>query len=220
MPDSPTHDEKPGDFLRLADGPQTTMKVKGSRFTGQVLRADSLEQAQQRLQTIRKQHHDATHHCWAALWGSPNSQQERFDDDGEPSGTAGRPILNRLRACGATDGLLVVIRWFGGTRLGTGGLAQAYSESAAQALEATARIQVERQIPLAINFGYDDLGAVEAILARRVDWTREVQRDFGDGPSFLVRVCRGRADGLRAELNESLGGRASIQAGAEILVES
>jgi uncharacterized YigZ family protein len=207
-------------FLRIADGPEATTKIKGSRFTGQALSADSLEQAQARLETIRKQYHDATHHCWAAVWGPPESSEERFDDDGEPSGSAGRPILHHLRGSGACDGLVVVTRWYGGTKLGTGGLVQAYSQSAHLALEAAGRIRIERRIPLSLRFEYGDLGAIEAVLARREEWTRRVERSFDDGPAFAVEVRRDRAEALRAELVEELGGRPTIEVGPEILAEN
>ena len=90
--------DQPADtFLRIADGPEATTKIKGSRFTGQALSVHSLDEALARLETIRKRYHDATHHCWAAIWGPPESTDERFDDDGEPSGSAGRPILHHQR---------------------------------------------------------------------------------------------------------------------------
>lgn len=207
-------------FPRIADGPEATTKVKGSRFTGQALSAHSLDEALSRLETIRKRYHDATHHCWAAVWGPPESSDERFDDDGEPSGSAGRPILHHLRGSGACDGLVVVTRWFGGTKLGTGGLVQAYSEAAHQALEAAGRIRIERRIPMTLRFDYGDLGGVEAVLARRADWTRRTERNFDDGPRFTIEVRRDRAESLRAELVEELGGRPSIETGPEILAET
>lgn len=207
-------------FLRIADGPEATTKVKGSRFTGQALSVHSLDEALARLETIRKQYHDATHHCWAAIWGPPGSDDERFDDDGEPSGSAGRPILHHLRGSGACDGLVVVTRWFGGTKLGTGGLVQAYSEAAHLALEAAGRVRIERRIPLTLRFDYADLGGVEAVLARREDWTRRVERNFDQGPRFDVEVRRDRAEPLRDELVEELGGRPVIEVGAEILAET
>lgn len=213
-------DEIPESFFRLGDSPELSTRVKGSRFTGQVLSATSFERALQRLQTIRKQHHDATHHCWAAVWGNPECVEQRFDDDGEPSGSAGRPILHHLLGSGAGDAIVVVTRWFGGTKLGTGGLVQAYSGAASLALAEAGRIRVERRIPLSLDFGYDDLGGVEAILARREAWTRQVTRHFEPGPRFLVHARRNRAEALRAELFEGLAGRIGIQAGAELFVES
>ena len=207
-------------FLRIADGPEATTRIKGSRFTGQALSAHSLDEALARLETIRKRYHDASHHCWAAIWGPPESTDERFDDDGEPSGSAGRPILHHLRGSGACDGLVVVTRWFGGTKLGTGGLVQAYSGGAHLALEAAGRIRIERRVPIELRFEYDDLGGVEAILARREEWTRRVARNFDEGPRFSVQVRRDRAEALHAELVEELGGRPVIEIGAEILAES
>lgn len=200
----------PDRFLRLADGPEVESRVKGSRFVGQALAAADAEAATRRLQTIRKRHHDATHHCWAAVWGPPGANEERFDDDGEPSGSAGRPILHHLLGSGAADGLVVVTRWFGGTKLGTGGLVQAYSAAAAEALARAPRIPVERRLVLDLGFAYADLGGVEAVLGRRASWVREVSRDFGDTLRFRVEVPRRRAPHLERELVEALGGRIEL----------
>jgi uncharacterized YigZ family protein len=186
---------------------------------GQGLSANSAEAALARLETIRKRYHDATHHCWAAVWGPPESSAERFDDDGEPSGSAGRPILHHLKGAGVCDGIVVVTRWFGGTKLGTGGLVQAYSRTAHHALEDAGRIRVRRQVPLRLVLGYEDLGAVEAVLARRQEWVWMVERDFGDTPAFLVHVRHSCADLFRSELTEQLSGRIRIEILPPELVE-
>ena len=219
MPEAHSQNAVPESFFRLADGPESTTKVKGSRFVGQALSANSGEAALARVETIRKRYHDATHHCWAAVWGPPESGAEHFDDDGEPAGSAGRPILHHLKGSAARDGIVVVTRWFGGTRLGTGGLVQAYSEAADLALRSAGRIRVQRQIPLRLVLDYGDLGAVEAVLARRREWVRAVERNFDDSPAFLVHVRYARADDLRAELTEQLSGRVRIETFAPVLVE-
>ena len=217
MPDPNASNET---FLRISDGPETTSKVKGSRFVGQALRAHSLEHALERLQTIRKRYHDATHHCWAAAWGPPGATDERFDDDGEPSGSAGRPILHCLRGASVSDAVVVVTRWFGGTKLGTGGLVQAYSAAARLALDSAGRVQVECLIPVRIACSYEDLGGVEAILARRSAWTRSVRREFDSGPSFEVRVPKRRATALREEILEQLGGRPEVGLLPQVMTEN
>ncbi len=219
MPEAHSQDEVPESFLRLADGPEITTKVKGSRFVGQAFSANSGTAALARLETIRKRYHDATHHCWAAMWGPPENTEERFDDDGEPPGSAGRPILHHLKGAGVCDGIVVVTRWFGGTKLGTGGLVQAYSEAARLALQAAGRVRVHRQVPLRLVLAYEDLGAVEAILARRQEWVWKVERDFGDSPAFLVHVRHTRVDPLQAELIERLSGRVRIETFPSELVE-
>ena len=104
----------------LGNGPETEIKIKGSRFLGQAFHAPDLETGRKRLETVRKKYHGATHHCWAARVGEPGRVEERSDDDGEPSGTAGAPILAALRGGELHDGLVVVTRYFGGVKLGTG----------------------------------------------------------------------------------------------------
>ncbi|MDO4284413.1 MAG: YigZ family protein [Eubacteriales bacterium] len=111
---------------------------KKSRFLAEALFADSAEAADAELARIRKQHYDARHHCSARILGV-GMREERSSDDGEPSGTAGKPILDCLRGSGCTNAIVVVTRYFGGTLLGTGGLVRAYSKAAADAL-ANARI--------------------------------------------------------------------------------
>ena len=106
------------------------IKVKGSRFIGETCIVDSVEEAIQRLEAIRKREYNATHHCYAWLVGLGTEQQFKYSDDGEPSGTAGKPIYDVVAGSGAVNLLCVVTRYYGGTKLGTGGLVRAYSEAA------------------------------------------------------------------------------------------
>jgi uncharacterized YigZ family protein len=107
---------------------------KKSRFIGEIFPASSLAEAEERLLGIRKRYYDARHHCYAWILG-PDGQRRKSSDDGEPSGTAGAPILKVLDGAGVTDALVVVTRYFGGTLLGTGGLVRAYTQAASRALE-------------------------------------------------------------------------------------
>ena len=107
---------------------------KKSRFIGEIYPIGSEEEAQNIVNQIRKKHYDARHHCFAYVLGEKN-EVERCSDDGEPSGTAGRPMLDLRVGAGVHDVLAVVTRYFGGTLLGTGGLVRAYTDSAKLALE-------------------------------------------------------------------------------------
>lgn len=197
-------------YLVLVDGPEVELRVKASRFFGQALAAGDLDLAQRRLDAIRKRYHDASHHCWALRCGDPEAPLERCDDDGEPSGTAGPPLLHPLRASGALDGLVVVTRWFGGTKLGKGGLVQAYGECAQAALAAAPRREIWREAGLDVQVGYDDIGPVEAVLAREAEFVRGVERDFGAAPLFHLRVRRSAATRFAAQLVEATAGRARV----------
>ena len=114
-------------------------KIKGSRFLGFVCPVQDEEQALQHVEALRKRFYDARHWCWAYRLGR-GRDVFRYQDDGEPSGTAGRPILQEIDGRELTDVLVVVVRYFGGTKLGTGGLARAYGD-AARATLGSAEIQ-------------------------------------------------------------------------------
>ncbi|ARU58959.1 hypothetical protein OLMES_4972 [Oleiphilus messinensis] len=115
---------------------ETEMEVKKSRFIARVYRAETREQAMAWLDVARKDYPDARHHCWAYLLGDPHSPRSvAMSDDGEPGGTAGKPILNVLQHKDVGDIMLIVIRYFGGIKLGAGGLVRAYSASAQQGMD-------------------------------------------------------------------------------------
>lgn len=138
------------------------LKEKGSRFLAAVERADGEAAARRVLAALRAEHPDATHHCWA--WRLGADGRERCSDDGEPAGTAGPPILHALRGAELADVVAVVVRWFGGTKLGKGGLARAYGAATRQALAA---LRVARRVAvaeLAVTAGYEQLGAVKRLV--------------------------------------------------------
>lgn len=109
-------------------------KEKGSKFIALAYPVETEEEIKEYLTTLRKQYYDARHHCYAWALG-PTRQGTRSNDDGEPSGTAGRPILGQILSYNVTNILIVVIRYFGGTKLGVSGLIHAYKTAAADALE-------------------------------------------------------------------------------------
>ena len=197
-------------FLVLLDGREGEIKVRGSRFIGQAFHAPDLEQVEARLVAVRKRHHAATHHCWAARVGGVDRLRERSEDDGEPSGTAGIPILKPMAGRGLHNGLVVVTRYYGGVKLGTGGLARAYSDAAALALELAPVKTVLLEEVVALTCSWDDMGAVEAVLARAGSRVSAVERVFEDAPHLVIRVGRSAAPALKLDLVESTAGRVTF----------
>lgn len=116
---------------------QAELKEKGSRFMAFLARTSTEDEAMAFLAALKKRYHDATHHCWAYRLGWGEGLKERCSDAGEPSRTAGPPILSALQASRVSDATLVVVRYFGGVKLGTSGLVRAYRESAALAVGAS-----------------------------------------------------------------------------------
>ena len=117
------------DYRTIAHEGYSEITEKKSRFLGEAVRAATLKEAEEYIAAVRKRHYDARHHCFAFCVGEPGTPDEiwRSSDDGEPSGTAGKPMLEILKGRELHRTLLVVTRYFGGTLLGTGGLVRAYS---------------------------------------------------------------------------------------------
>jgi uncharacterized YigZ family protein len=138
-------------------------KDRGSRFIALAFHVVSEEEIKEKIAQLRKEYHDARHHCFAWRLG-PDMERYRVNDDGEPSGSAGRPIFGQIQSRELTDILVVVIRYFGGTLLGVGGLINAYRSSTTTALDQATIIEkrVEKQIKL--KFSYDAINAVMGIV--------------------------------------------------------
>jgi uncharacterized YigZ family protein len=144
-------------------------EIKKSRFICHLLRVTCEEDARAHIAAIRKEHWNANHNCTAWIIGDDMTNQ-RSSDDGEPSGTAGTPMLEVLRRREVTDTLAIVTRYFGGVMLGAGGLIRAYSGAVSEALDA---IGIVERVPLSVvslTANYDDAGRIEnAIRARELD---------------------------------------------------
>lgn len=158
-------------LLRLSEGPDIVgeYEEKRSRFVGVLRRCTSEDQARAHIAEQRRRYPSAGHHCSAFLVEVPDAGRiERSNDDGEPSGTAGAPMLDVLRGSGLTDVCAVVVRWFGGTKLGAGGLARAYGVSVSAALEAAGQAdrirRVQRLTKLATEVDLAIAAKVEAEL--------------------------------------------------------
>ena len=205
-------EERPDSWTTVRDGPETELKEKGSRFLAQLFHAPDEAAAEAALAAVRRQHHAATHHCWARRLGGPGSVSERFDDDGEPSGTAGAPILAVLAGADLHAALAVVTRYYGGTKLGAGGLARAYADAVKRALEEAPRRTVWREAVVTVTCGWGDVGAVEAVLAREGEEIRACERAFADEAVFRVTVPASRAERLMAAVREATGARAGMKA--------
>jgi uncharacterized YigZ family protein len=146
-------------YLTIQEPAEGIYKEKGSKFMAFAYPVRSEDEIKVHLETLRKQFHDARHHCYAWRLGA-EMKQFRSNDDGEPSGSAGAPILGQIRSKNLTNILLVVVRYFGGTLLGVGGLIKAYKTAAADAIE-RATIRQERVCSQwELHFGYPDLNAV------------------------------------------------------------
>ncbi|QHO90607.1 hypothetical protein CWT12_03605 [Actinomyces sp. 432] len=145
--------------------PEIDLEVKRSHFLGRAARTDDEAAARAFIASVRSRYPDARHHCSAFVVCVPGAQPiERSSDDGEPSGTAGQPMLDVLRGTGLSNTTVVVTRYFGGTLLGTGGLARAYSQAAAQALAAVSRTRLDTRHLWHVRVPVAEAGRLEAQL--------------------------------------------------------
>lgn len=147
----------------IVEGAAVEFTVDGSRFIGHVASADSVSGAETVVDAVEAEHPDATHVVWAyRLTGSPPI--ERASDAGEPSGSAGKPALGVLRGEALEGIVAVVVRYYGGTNLGYGGLVRAYTTAVADAIEAATTEVRQPSASVSIEVAYDDSGSVHAIL--------------------------------------------------------
>lgn len=134
---------------------ETLYEIKKSKFIACAGFANSRESAMALLDSVKQQYPDARHHCWAYIFGNPTSPTSAaMADDGEPSGTAGKPILNVLQHKDIGDIMVIVTRYFGGIKLGAGGLVRAYSAAAQQAIDALEVRQEIKLEPLSVNIDF------------------------------------------------------------------
>ena len=181
---------------------------KKSRFIATISPARSEQEAAAFIESVRKKHYDARYNCPAFVIGK-NRELSRCSDDGEPGGTAGKPILEVINAMVLTDTVVVVTRYFGGVLLGTGGLVRAYTEAAKAGL-AKAGIAVMRYGFLLLSHtDYTDLGRIQYFLGNRKIPILDLQ--YADRVSLKIRVPREDADFLMKELTECTGARAGIE---------
>ncbi len=182
-------------------------KVKGSRFIASLRPVASAESAMAFVEATREEHRDATHNCFAWRLG-PGRDAMRTSDDGEPSGTAGRPILQEIDGRRLTDLAVVVTRYYGGTKLGTGGLIRAYGGAAAAALDLAEIVERPLVETLRLAFSYDASGAIAGVLS--AFGLEAIDSEYGARVELTVAVPVEETERLRAALGDATRGQVEI----------
>lgn len=159
------------------------LKIKASKFIAEIFPVKNVEEVQFYLNTVREKHPKANHHCWAFKLGVP-VEIYRANDDGEPSGTAGKPILGQLDAFDVTNILCVVTRYFGGTLLGTGGLIKAYKESAKEVLSKATLFEVKPVYRIRVDFNFEQIPMIMEA-AKRFPGNIE-EKDLSNAPYLIL----------------------------------
>ncbi|RUO81040.1 YigZ family protein [Idiomarina tyrosinivorans] len=184
--------------------------IKQSRFIACTKRVSSREQWNQWLAEVKQKWPGANHYCTAAIFGAPNDGQSYVSsDDGEPSGTAGRPMLNVLLHQAIGEIGVVVVRYFGGIKLGTGGLQRAYGKAVSESLQQLQRRTVVARQAVAIHFDYSDQGVVERLLAEYD--VQQLHRNFAASVQLVVAVAADQRQQLAQQLADASQGRVQLK---------
>lgn len=203
-------------------GVDVELEIKRSRFLTRLRRVITEDEARQVIHERKKTHFDATHNCSAFVLGR-DSGVARSSDDGEPAGTAGIPMLNVLTSAGLTEVVAVVTRYFGGIKLGAGGLVRAYSDAVAQAIDAAGRRRVESRMVAVIDVPLAEAGVMEQSI-RSMTLTdgspvHFLDTTWGEPAQMSVAVPDGGFDNLQAALANLSGGRLSARASHQVWVD-
>lgn len=194
------------EYTTVAGDGRFSFETRGSEFVGCVARASTVEEAEERVEEVRDEHPDATHHVYAyRIRADP--LRERYDDAGEPSGSAGKPVLNVLQGEGVENAVAVVVRYYGGTKLGYGGLVRAYSRSVKGALEDTGKAQAVPRETVRVEVEYDDSGTARSVIESE---GHDFDAEYGETAVFVVRPPQESADELKDRVLSATRGRAEI----------
>ena len=172
-------------------------KEKGSKFIALASHVETEQEAKEYLASIKKEYHDARHHCYAFRI-NPEKEFFRSSDDGEPSGTAGKPILNQILSAGLFDVMVVVVRYFGGTKLGVPGLIRAYKTATREALAQAEVVTLSITRKLEVLFEYPKMNQVMRVV--KEEKPEVVKQEFDMHCKLVLRVERNRKKQLVEKL--------------------
>jgi uncharacterized YigZ family protein len=191
------------EWVTITQRAEDETKVRGSKFIAVALPVETRQQALDAVEASRKEHFDATHHCYAYRLGA-GGDESRSSDDGEPSGTAGRPILAAIERSGMTGIIVVVTRYFGGTKLGVGGLARAYGGAAENVLSKTTPVTRYEMCPLEVAFPHAMVSAVmHAVTQCRA---KIVDTAYDEEVHMTLAIRKSQFDGLCSLLRDRTSG--------------
>ncbi len=185
-------------------------EISRSRFIATLAPAATVEDAQAFVARMRAEFPDATHNCWAFVVGPPGSTgRVGMSDDGEPHGTAGRPMLTVLLHSGLGDVAAVVTRYYGGTKLGTGGLVRAYGGAVQHALESLPRAERVEWVDCVLTIGYGDVTVVQQLIAGHEG--RVAEESYAADVTYRVTLPDARRDAFAAAVLDATRGQALVE---------
>ncbi|MBX9041173.1 YigZ family protein [Enterococcus durans] len=198
-------------YQTIKEDGQSEIEIKKSRFICSLKRVTSEEEAKDFIQAIKKEHWKANHHCSAFVIGEKNEIQ-RSSDDGEPSGTAGVPMLEVLKKNELINVIAVVTRYFGGTKLGTGGLIRAYTHAVSHALEEIGIVKGTLQQEISVHITYPQLGKLENYFTLNQLTIKET--NYTDKVTVVCLVTEDSVASFKESIIELMNGQVSFTDGA------
>ena len=184
-------------YLTLQAASQGWYREKMSKFLAFAIPVTSAEQARQHIAEYQKKYHDARHVCWAYMIGASRTEFQS-NDNGEPSGTAGRPILGQINSFQLTNIVIIVVRYFGGIKLGTSGLIAAYKEAAREAIIGANIIELHEQTQIEVTFPYISMNSVMKTIK---DSGSDIMEQIFDNSCYMKLSIRSdHADSLQKKL--------------------
>lgn len=187
---------------------QVELEIKRSKFFTFAANAVDRNQAELFIRQLQEKHPQANHVCWAYIAGAPNTTIRSMSDDGEPSGTAGMPMLKVLEHSGLGDIVVAVVRYFGGTKLGTGGLQRAYSEAVALVLADLPTVMKVERTTLTLTFDYTHDGNVSRLL-ERYD-VEDIKPDYAQQVTLCIAIASSELSIFTIELTNITAGNVEI----------
>nr|WP_314805659.1 YigZ family protein [uncultured Selenomonas sp.] len=187
-------------------------EIQRSRFLAYAIHAEDENEVRTWLQTVKKEHYEARHIPYAMVLGE-RSDRQRSSDDGEPGGTAGSPILEAIKARGITNAAVAVVRYFGGIKLGAGGLIRAYAHTAGLGLDAAAKVRMTPLQTMYVQIDYDLLAPVERYIRDAGLWTEEAA--YADRVTLPLLVPAADTELHQRALTDLTAGRAQYRLGGQ-----
>ena len=195
-------------YKTVYEGGEGELVEKKSRFIATVRPVKTEEEANQFVEEMRKKYWDARHNCWAFILGE-RQEFKRCSDDGEPSQTAGKPMMDVLTGAGLTDVAVVVTRYFGGTLLGTGGLVRAYSGAVQEGLKNSTIITKYLGVKLSVTTDYNGVGKLQYLFGQKK--IPILAADYTDKVVFTVLVASPRVQEIKKAITEATSATAQME---------
>ena len=193
-------------YFTIKDVQRAEIKIKSSKFIATVSSVNSLDNAIDFLSKIRAEFFDATHNCFAYRIGWDGSTF-RASDDGEPSGSAGKPILFSIQKFDVSDVIVVVTRYFGGTKLGVGGLVRAYSDAAELALEKCEKQIINRTKSVKINCRYEEISIIKRLIEQ---WAVSFEETYSDAVEIIANIHISKVEQFAATVKSATNAKVKV----------